>query len=389
MCYHKAMFSNKEVPATEYCLILLCAVWLALLIAERIRARRDRARLEHVIHVNGTRGKSTVTRLIAAGLRAGGWRTACKTTGTDPIYSGVDGSERLIRRIAPSNIREQLRILHRAAGESAQILVAECMAVQPELQRVAQQKMLLADIGVITNVRLDHTDVMGGTLSEIAFALSSTVPDGGVLFTAEDRLTQQLAEAAQARQTRFFPVRPDGSEPDFDFAENIALALAVCAHLGVPRETALEGMRHYSRDPYALSLWRLGGGIFVNALSINDPESTARVYADVRGRLGTEISRVVFLFNNRMDRGARTRDMVRLARELAPDEVWLLGSGQDYFRRSLLRGGFSGGITPLGTRFEDRLRALPAGTLVFAAGNIANDGRRLMDFAAKEGSPLV
>ena len=173
MCYHKAMFSNKEVPATEYCLILLCAVWLALLIAERIRARRDRARLEHVIHVNGTRGKSTVTRLIAAGLRAGGWRTACKTTGTDPIYSGVDGSERLIRRIAPSNIREQLRILHRAAGESAQILVAECMAVQPELQRVAQQEMLLADIGVITNVRLDHTDVMGGTLSVSGFLLQT------------------------------------------------------------------------------------------------------------------------------------------------------------------------------------------------------------------------
>lgn len=381
--------SDKGVPSTERCLLLLCAVWLTLLVFERARARRDRARLEHVVHVNGTRGKSTVTRLIAAGLRAGGWRTACKTTGTDPIYSGVDGSERPIRRIAPSNIREQLRILHRAAGEGAQILVVECMAVQPELQRVSQQEMLRGDIGVITNVRLDHTDVMGATLPEIAVSLCSTVPDRGALFTAEDRLTQQLAEAAQARQCRFFPVRPDGSEPDFDFAENIALALAVCAHLGVPRETALEGMRHFSRDPYALSLWRIGSGVFVNALSINDPESTARVYADVRGRLEQDITHTVFLFNNRMDRGARTHDMVSVALRLKPDEVWLLGSGQDYFRRSLLLDGFSGTIVPLGRQFESRLRALPAGTLVFAAGNIANDGRRLMEFAAKEGSPLV
>ena len=36
------------------------------------------------IHVNGTRGKSSVTRLIAAGLRAGGKRTFAKTTGTAP-----------------------------------------------------------------------------------------------------------------------------------------------------------------------------------------------------------------------------------------------------------------------------------------------------------------
>ena len=36
------------------------------------------------IHVNGTRGKSSVTRLIAAGLREGGIRTFAKTTGTAP-----------------------------------------------------------------------------------------------------------------------------------------------------------------------------------------------------------------------------------------------------------------------------------------------------------------
>ena len=36
------------------------------------------------IHVNGTRGKSSVTRLIAAGLREGKLKTFAKTTGTTP-----------------------------------------------------------------------------------------------------------------------------------------------------------------------------------------------------------------------------------------------------------------------------------------------------------------
>ena len=43
---------------------------LIYLILERRQALRDRAALSHVVHVNGIRGKSTVTRLIEAGLRA-------------------------------------------------------------------------------------------------------------------------------------------------------------------------------------------------------------------------------------------------------------------------------------------------------------------------------
>nr|MBC8415869.1 poly-gamma-glutamate synthase PgsB [Candidatus Cloacimonadota bacterium] len=43
-----------------------------------------RKRIPVIIHVNGTRGKSSVTSLIAAGLRAGGKKTIAKTTGSAP-----------------------------------------------------------------------------------------------------------------------------------------------------------------------------------------------------------------------------------------------------------------------------------------------------------------
>lgn len=373
----------------EYWIIGLTAVFLGWLLWERRQARQDRAALKHVVHVNGTRGKSTTSRLIEAGLRAGGYKVFCKTTGTDPITIEVDGSQRPIRRVGPSNIREQLRIMHRAVSQGAEILVVECMAVDPTLQHTAQHDMLLADIGVITNVRIDHTDVMGETLPEICDALCNTVPKEGVLFTAEDTVTDQMGDFARKMGTRFVPVRPDGSEPDFDFAENIALALAVCRELGVDRDTALEGMRQFKPDPYALAIYRLGEGIFVNGLSINDIQSTQTVYHKVLGELDEPIEEKILLFNNRMDRGSRTRDMVKTALLLQPDQVWLLGAGQDYFQRKLRAGGYDRPVVKMKGGGDPRLAAVPARTMVFAAGNIARDGKVLMANVRREGERLV
>jgi len=61
----------------------------------------------------------------------------------------------------------------------------ECMAVQPQYQWITETKMLHSTVGVITNVRLDHIDVMGYTLPEIAEALGNTIPKHQNLFTAE------------------------------------------------------------------------------------------------------------------------------------------------------------------------------------------------------------
>ncbi|MDE4986316.1 poly-gamma-glutamate synthase PgsB, partial [Francisella tularensis subsp. holarctica] len=66
------------------------------------------------IHVNGTRGKSSVAILIAAGVRAGGYRTVAKTTGTLARSIDVDGSETPVCRIGVSNIAEQVKIMFKA-----------------------------------------------------------------------------------------------------------------------------------------------------------------------------------------------------------------------------------------------------------------------------------
>ena len=48
------------------------------------------------IQVNGTRGKSSVTRLIAGGLRASGMKVIAKTTGTKPRFIISDKEEEQI-----------------------------------------------------------------------------------------------------------------------------------------------------------------------------------------------------------------------------------------------------------------------------------------------------
>lgn len=371
-------------------ILVLSLVCLGLLWGEDRRVRRDRARLTHVVYVNGIRGKSTVTRLIDAGLRAGGWKVFCKTTGTVPMTIGTDNVERPLVRRGRANIKEQIKVLRRAAGEGAQVLVVECMAVDPALQAVSQDRMVCSDIGVITNVRLDHTAEMGQTLEEICDALSNTIPRGGRLFTADRRFFQRLEEKGRARGCRVEYIGPEGAPSGLDFPENTALALAVCQALGVERERALEGMGRYQPDPYALSALRLSGGaVFVNALSVNDPQSTQAVYRRVSALPGLAGRELVLLVNNRPDRGYRTQHMELVAKALRPKEIWLIGASQRAARRGLERA-LPGtpvrlfrdvGALPLGEQGED--------ALIFGAGNLAGPGKALLQRVKEEGEPYA
>jgi poly-gamma-glutamate synthase PgsB/CapB len=258
------------------------------LLEHRLHLRNLRA-IPIRVHVNGTRGKSSVTRLIAAGLRAGGIPTVAKTTGSAARYIHADGAEEPVSRPGPANIKEQLGVVARARREGARALVLECMAIRPDLQWVTEHMITKATVGVITNVRPDHLDVMGPTVDDVATALASTVPRSGALFTAEHGRLGPMEEAASAAGIPLHEVAEDAYGADvaggFSYVEhrdNIALSLAVCEHLGVPKDVALSGMREACPDPGALTVLRVterGKEIeFVNAFAANDRESTVAVW---------------------------------------------------------------------------------------------------------------
>jgi poly-gamma-glutamate synthase PgsB/CapB len=352
--------------------------FLLLLLLEKRQALNARNKLQHVVHVNGTRGKSSVTRLIEAGLRAGGLRVYGKTTGTLPLARDTEGKERLIRRLGPANVREQLDTLKAAAAQGAQVLVIECMAVAPELQKVTQHGMLMADIGVITNARPDHQEQMGYSQREVLEALSNTIPKEGLLFTGQESAHAFLSRKAARLGSRCVLARP-GPRDTGDFPENQALALMVCQALGVSETDARRGFSQVREDPYSLSetVWKQS--TLVNALSANDLSSTLMLIGRCQERY-PELP-LWLMINNRADRPERARDMLKAPGICDARGVFLLGELQPWFSRRLKKR-FPGLKVRRCARAEQALDAVGKNPcLLVAIGNIQGEGQRFCDLA--------
>ena len=185
---------------------------LAVLLFLLVRAMLLRAALARVpirIHVGGTRGKTTVCRLIAAGLRSNGIRTLAKTTGSEPLLILTDGTEQKWLRLGPPGIGEQRRFAVLAARLQAKASVLECMAIRPELVRACERDLVRATIAVLTNIRPDHLEDLS-SIGAIAESQLGLVPKNGVLVAAEEALSPPLRERAAARGTSIIAVHTVG-----------------------------------------------------------------------------------------------------------------------------------------------------------------------------------
>ncbi len=373
---------------------------LVLGAAEYVGHRRQLARIPTRIHVSGTRGKSSVTRLIASALRHAGISTLAKTTGTLARVILPDGSEAPIFRPRGANIMEQKRVVALAARLGAQALVIECMALQPALHWLSENKLVRATHGVITNARADHLDVMGPGEEDVARCLAGMIPVKGKLFTAERRHIGILSEAAQDRGTALFQAteEDDAAITDEEMThflytehkENVGLVLRITESLGVPREVALAGMWQTRPDPGALSFHDLDFFgrriVFANAFAANDPESTERVWRMARARY-PEIEHSVVVFNMRADRPHRT---VQLAQDTTfwhdAGAVVLIGTGAYQFGRHAekLWRGEGDFIYSESERTEDIFEQIVGvckrASLVVGVGNIGGPGLGLVRF---------
>ncbi|MDR7468440.1 MAG: poly-gamma-glutamate synthase PgsB [Armatimonadota bacterium] len=352
---------------------------LGLLAAEGWAYRRTLRRIRWRVHVNGTRGKSTVTRLIAAGLRAGGLRVVAKTTGSAARIICEDGAEMAVRRPGGATISEQRRFVRWAAARGVDAIVVECMAVRPEYQRVSEDYLIQAHVGVITNVRLDHGEDLDPTPAAVARGFAEAVPRRGVVVTLPSPHLEIIARSAARRRCRLVVVPPVASEND-PFPENVALALEVCRQLGVDADVALVGMRAMRPDPGAAGVYaiRLAGWAVtcVNAFAANDPESTRLILQ----RLGTPLDRpVVVVYNHRADRPARAVFFTHFFVDLAPAHVLLVGGHAKALARRWAARRIPVRVVPA-ARPEEVMgvaRMLGARTVI-GVGNIAGMGMRLV-----------
>ncbi len=404
-------------PALEFSATLLIILLVGLVLIFTLEMVRHRACLRRIpirIHVNGTRGKSSVTRLIAAGLRAGGVRTFAKTTGSEVKYIHLDGTEEPVIRYSTPNIREQIGIVRRAAKEEAEALVVECMAIRPDLQRVSEKRIIHSTIGVMTNVRPDHLEVMGPHLGDVARALSGTIPRGGKFFLSDARFADYMKGVAKFRGSSFHQTTDDGTPtPEemqgfnhVEIPENVALALDVCAEVGVDRATALKGMYTVTPDVGATTLVRLARDKkqvhFINAFAANDPESTTFIW-NLLGMQSAQNSPFVdsadgvvetgVLISNRGDRMRRAVDMAEII-ESHMNANWYLVAGQQATafidmairmqvpREKLIH---MGGRSPADV-LEKLFELTNEQTMVMGIGNIGGFGLEFVKLLEKEGN---
>ncbi|NQY07596.1 MAG: poly-gamma-glutamate synthase PgsB, partial [Flavobacteriaceae bacterium] len=188
-------------------LIIITCLTLGVILYGVIEYQQHQKYLKTIpvrIHINGTRGKSSVTRLLGAGLRAGGLKTITKVTGTFPRIILPDGSEATVHRKEKANILEQLNIIKFCSNQNADVLIIECMALQPIYQKITEHQMVKADIGVITNIRLDHLDVMGPTLDNVAEAICGTIPKQTQVFTCGGRYLHYMQKKADKHKSKLY-----------------------------------------------------------------------------------------------------------------------------------------------------------------------------------------
>lgn len=308
-------------------LTLLC---LGLGVWEKAATRRASGSIPIRILVNGTRGKSSVTRLVAAGLRGAGVRTFAKATGSKAVVILPDGSEVPVRRRGRARITEMGWFMRMAARAGAEAVVVECMAVEPECQIACTDHYVLPAITLITNIRLDHTEVMGPAYEDIARVLALSAPRRGLCLLGDSETDRgALAVLKDTAESRGCIFRVVAGSPDetpqtegyFEFSQNIHLAVdALQTLLDHARlQSALRAMKKTAPDVGALWIgtFDLPGARetvrFANGFAANDVESASQMIGRVSENTSVPAGRMIGLLNLRRDRAQRTRDWLSAA----------------------------------------------------------------------------
>ena len=380
-------------------LIMISFLLVSLLVYGVLEYYQHQKNIQQIpirIHVNGTRGKSSVTRLVGAGLRAGGYNVITKVTGTFPRLILSDGTEVAIHRKAGANILEQLNIVKYAAKHKADILLIECMALNPIYQKITEHQMIKATHGVITNIRLDHLDVMGPGLQDVGNALALTIPKKSKLFTSEDRMIKFLEKRSKKLDTALNQY--DGSKVSdtdmqgFTYIEhkaNVDLALGICSDLGVNQTLALKAMKMTQPDEGVLKKFSIVKNDqkihFYNALAANDPESSLILWDAITEREGNSKEFMV-LINARKDRKERSEQLVEACTKIEFNNLLLSGENVDLVKNMALKNKINIhkihllGQTEPESQVAKIIPLIKKETVIVAFGNMGAGGAELSNY---------
>jgi len=313
--------------------------------------------LRRRVLVTGSRGKSSVVRLLHAAMQAAGLRACARITGVLPRELGP-GGVRTISRSAGAHVGEMRWWLGQLPA-TVQGVVLENSAIAPEFQALAG-RWLKPDITVLTNTLPDHQEIWGPSGHCAARALTAGVPEHGRVVLPDSLANDDyLLELLGRRRCQLVFARPAETGTGHHHAVNLGLALATAKQLGIAAEPSMQAMRDVPRDRYDFHVASYAGAEVAMAFSANDIASTRNLFQSLTWSPGE----TRLIYNHRADRPGRLGSFAGWLSQLRWREVLIIGD------RPRRRPG-SARYLDIGNE-HGLLRLFQPGDRIFGCGNIA------------------
>ena len=276
-------------------ILLLTFILLIMGLLEKARHERNLKKVPIRILINGTRGKTTLTRLLVASLNAAGIKTIGRTTGSEAAVIYPDGRVESIIRHRNARVYEIIKFFRLASDEEAECAVVECMALQSENQKAFRDSLVKPGTVVIVNTFVDHVPEMGDTRESTSSVLSLSVPKNAELY-----VTEHYYDSFE--HVHLVVIPEDGREVNGIHPSAIAIASAILKDMNIEPSALEEGIKGFIPDKGLLSPFEVGeNSLFVPSFSINDltcmDAAVKKWKKDGRG--------LSLIYNNRKDREYR------------------------------------------------------------------------------------
>lgn len=349
-------YLSSQTQNSQLSLVVFGAAATAYFFAQAWRKRREieraRAGIPLTIGGWGTRGKSGTERLKAGMFDGLGYEVFVKTTGCEAMFIHSAPMQTpveifIYRPYDKATIWEQKAMLELAYRFRAQVMMWECMALNPKYVSLLQHEWMNDDLVTLTNSYPDHEDIQGPAGFNVAQVITEFIPTQSTLVTSEATYLPMFAEVAHKRGTTMHVVGDRDAEfiaddvlalfPYREHPRNIALVTRMAQEFELDPDLARLVMSQYVvpdlgvLKAYPPALVRGRKLTFVCGNSANERTgfigNWRRMKLDQLDCEAEPHKLVVTVVNNRADRIARSEVFARiLVRDVAFDRHVLIGT---------------------------------------------------------------